>query len=49
MAHKRAVLRIESRIAEHSRRISELRSSLGKEVERLIAAASELSNLRNVR
>lgn len=49
LAHKRAVLRIESRIAEHSRRISELRSSLRKEVDRLKAAALELSNLRNVR
>ncbi|KAK1389708.1 F-box protein SKIP24 [Heracleum sosnowskyi] len=49
LAHKRAVLRIESRIAESSRRVSELRSSLRKEVERLKAAALELSNLRNVR
>ncbi|XP_017255462.1 F-box protein SKIP24 [Daucus carota subsp. sativus] len=49
LAHKRAVLRMESRIAEHSRRISELESLLGKEVMRLKAAASELSNLRNVK
>ena len=40
---------MESRIAEHSRRISELESLLGKEVMRLKAAVSELSNLRNVK
>ncbi|XP_021733212.1 F-box protein SKIP24-like isoform X2 [Chenopodium quinoa] len=48
-AHKRAVLRIESRITENSRRIEELRTRLVEESNRMKAVAFELSNLRRVR
>ncbi|XP_021743379.1 F-box protein SKIP24-like isoform X2 [Chenopodium quinoa] len=48
-AHKRAVLRIESRITENSRRIEELRTRLVEETDRMKTVAFELSNLRRVR
>lgn len=48
-AHRRAVLRIESRIAEHSRRLEELQTRRVEETSRMKAAISELSNLHKVR
>lgn len=49
LAHRRAVLRIESRIAEHSRRILEIKHILVAETEKMKSTILELSNLRNVR
>lgn len=48
-AHTRAVLRIESRVAEHSRRLEELRMLRGEETTKFNGAAAELSNLHKVR
>lgn len=48
-AHTRVVLRIESRIAEHSRKLEELRTRRLEETDRMKAVASELSNLHKVR
>lgn len=49
LAHRRAVLKIESKIAEHSRKISEIKHLLAGETEKLRNTLLELSNLRNVR
>ncbi|CAO2820499.1 unnamed protein product [Amaranthus hypochondriacus] len=48
-AHKRAVIRIESRIAEHSRKIKDLQVRLDEETQKMKLAASELSHLHKVR
>ncbi|XP_057948160.1 F-box protein SKIP24 isoform X2 [Malania oleifera] len=48
-AHHRAVLRLESQIAEHSRRAQEIELRSGEEVEKLKATIAELSNLQRVR
>ncbi|KMT11263.1 hypothetical protein BVRB_5g110120 [Beta vulgaris subsp. vulgaris] len=48
-AHRRAVLRKESHIAEHSERLEELRTRRDDETAKMKIAAVELSNLRKVR
>lgn len=48
-AHRRAVLRIESRIAEHTRRLQELEDRRAEEADKIRTVASELSNLHKVR
>nr|GMD17049.1 F-box protein SKIP24 [Ipomoea batatas] len=47
--HKRAVLRMESEVAEHRRKIQELELQLAEEKEKMKSAIAELSNLRRVR
>nr|GLL25151.1 F-box protein SKIP24 [Ipomoea trifida] len=49
LAHKRAVLRMESEVAEHRRKIQELELQLAEEKEKMKSAIAELSNLRRVR
>ncbi|XP_028113478.1 F-box protein SKIP24-like [Camellia sinensis] len=48
-AHHRAVLRIESQIAEHSRKLQEIQLRSVEETEKMKATGAELSNLRKVR
>ncbi|CAK9319670.1 unnamed protein product [Citrullus colocynthis] len=48
-AHRRAVLRKESQIAEHYRRLGELEERLMEETNKLTTTLTELSNLRTVR
>ena len=48
-AHRRVVLRIESRIAEHTRRLQELQDRRAEEADKIRTVASELSNLHKVR
>lgn len=48
-AQWRAVLRKESQVAEHSRKIRELESRLAVESDKMRATLVELSNLRKVR
>lgn len=48
-AHRRAVLRIESRVAEHTRRLQELEDRRAEEADKIRTVASELSNLHKVR
>ncbi|XP_038882938.1 F-box protein SKIP24 [Benincasa hispida] len=48
-AHMRAVLRKESQIAEHYRRLGELENWLMVETNKLTTTLTELSNLRTVR
>nr|GMC67994.1 F-box protein SKIP24 [Ipomoea batatas] len=47
--HKRAVLRMESEVAEYRRKILELELQLAEEKEKMKSAIAELSNLRRVR
>ncbi|KAJ8425817.1 hypothetical protein Cgig2_028178 [Carnegiea gigantea] len=47
-AHRRAVLRIESRIAEYTRRLQELEDRRAEEADKIRTVASELSNLHEV-
>nr|GME05865.1 F-box protein SKIP24 [Ipomoea batatas] len=49
LAHRRAVLRMESEVAEHRRKIQELELQLAEEKEKMKSAVVELSNLRRVR
>ncbi|CAA0809759.1 F-box protein SKIP24 [Striga hermonthica] len=49
LAHRRAVLRIESQIAEHSRKIQEIKVGTSDEKEKMNKAIVELSNLRKIR
>ncbi|KAL3841070.1 hypothetical protein ACJIZ3_025661 [Penstemon smallii] len=49
LAHRRAVLRIESEIAVHLRRIQEIKLQLSEEKEKMNKAIAELLNLRRVR
>ncbi|KAM7500470.1 hypothetical protein LguiA_024884 [Lonicera macranthoides] len=49
LAHRRTVLRVESRIAEHSRKIQEIQRGLAVESEKFNSTLLELSNLRRVR
>lgn len=49
LAHRRTVMRKESQIAEHLRRIRDIEASLARESDKLKASASELSNLHKVR
>ncbi|KAL7157620.1 hypothetical protein ABFS83_02G089400 [Erythranthe nasuta] len=49
LAHRRAVLRIESEIAERSRKIQEIEHHSFEEKEKLNKAVSELVNLRRTR
>ncbi|XP_057467935.1 F-box protein SKIP24 isoform X4 [Actinidia eriantha] len=48
-AHRRAVLRIESQVAEHSRKLQEIKLRSVEETEKMKATVAELSNLRKVR
>ncbi|KAI8562652.1 hypothetical protein RHMOL_Rhmol03G0051100 [Rhododendron molle] len=48
-AHRRAVLRIESQITEHSRKLQEIQLRAAEETEKMKAAVAELSNLRKAR
>ncbi|KAI7991786.1 F-box protein SKIP24 [Camellia lanceoleosa] len=48
-AHHRSVLRIESQIAEHSRKLQEIQLRSVEETEKMKATGAELSNLRKVR
>lgn len=48
-AHRRAVLRVESRIAEHLRRIQDLTAKRAEENRKIKATFLELSNLHKVR
>ncbi|KAL6988175.1 hypothetical protein U1Q18_013923 [Sarracenia purpurea var. burkii] len=48
-AHRRVVLRIESQIAEHSRKLQEIQLRSVEETQKLKATVSELSNLSNIR
>ncbi|KAL7197857.1 hypothetical protein ACSBR2_020388 [Camellia fascicularis] len=48
-AHHRAVLRIESHIAEHSRKLQEIQLRSVEETEKMKATGAELSNLCKVR
>ncbi|GMH29973.1 hypothetical protein Nepgr_031816 [Nepenthes gracilis] len=48
-AHRRAVLRSESVIAQHSRKLQELQIQRKKETQKIEAAALELLNLRKAR
>lgn len=48
-AHRRAVLRIESQIAEHSRKLQEIQLRAAEETEKMKTAVAELSNLRKAR
>ncbi|XVF30693.1 hypothetical protein REPUB_Repub16aG0080000 [Reevesia pubescens] len=48
LAHKRAVLRKESQISEHLRKLQEFEVRLREETQKLKSAASELSNLHKV-
>ncbi|GAB2272726.1 hypothetical protein Dimus_007546, partial [Dionaea muscipula] len=48
-AHRRAVLRVESIIAQHTSKLQELQDRRKEEVERLQAAAAELSRLQKAR
>ncbi|XP_022154462.1 F-box protein SKIP24 [Momordica charantia] len=48
-AHRRAILRKDSQITQHLRRIRELEDQLTEETKKLTATLSELSNLRRVR
>ncbi|KAK4481825.1 hypothetical protein RD792_012736 [Penstemon davidsonii] len=49
LAHRRAVLRIESEIAVHLKRIQEIKLQLSEEKEKMNKAIAELLNLRRVR
>lgn len=49
MAHRVAVLRKDSQIAEHYRKIEELQRRLMDETDKLTMALTELSSLRKVR
>ncbi|KAF5929959.1 hypothetical protein HYC85_000035 [Camellia sinensis] len=48
-AHRRAVHRIVSKIAEHSRTLQEIKIRSVEETEKMKATGAELSNLRKVR
>ncbi|XP_052172897.1 F-box protein SKIP24-like isoform X5 [Diospyros lotus] len=48
-AHKRAVLRIESQVAQHSSKMQEIQLQLDEENEKMKATVAELSNVRKVR
>lgn len=49
LAHRRAVLRIESEIAERLRKIQEIDLQTSEEKEKVNKAVAELLNLRRVR
>ncbi|PWA76370.1 F-box domain, cyclin-like protein [Artemisia annua] len=49
LAERRAVLRIESQIHEHTRKIHEIEARLVAEDEKIKSAIAELKNLQNVR
>ena len=49
LAEKRAVLRLESQIHEHKRKVHEIEHQLGEENERITAAIDELKNLQTVK
>lgn len=48
-AHRRVVLRKESQIAEHSRRLRDIHTHVAQETARAAQTAQELSNLRRLR
>lgn len=48
-AHRRVVLRKESQIAEHSRRLRDIHTRVAQETARAAQTAQELSNLRRLR
>jgi len=48
-AHRRAVLRKESQIAEHSRRLREIQTRVAQETATATQTAQDLSNLRRAR
>jgi len=48
-AHRRVVLRKESQIAEHSRRLNDIQTRVSQEKLKAIQTSSELSHLRRVR
>ncbi|KAK3036220.1 hypothetical protein RJ639_030376, partial [Escallonia herrerae] len=49
LSHKRAVLRMESQIAVHSRKLQHIQLQLAKESEKMKVTLAELSNLRKAR
>ncbi|KAI3444194.1 hypothetical protein Pfo_000859 [Paulownia fortunei] len=49
LAHRRVVLRIESEIAEHLRKIQEIELQSSEEKEKMNTAVAELLNLRKIR
>lgn len=49
LAHRRAVLRIESEIAERLRKIREIKLQLLEEKKKMNKAAAELFNLHRIR
>lgn len=49
LAHRRAVLRIESQIAQSTIKMKNIRIRSGQEVEKLNATLAELSNLQDAR
>ncbi|KAK6136991.1 hypothetical protein DH2020_029266 [Rehmannia glutinosa] len=49
LAHRRVVLRIESEIAEHLRKIQEIKLHSSEEKEKMNKAVAELLNLRRIR
>ncbi|CAI8613711.1 unnamed protein product [Vicia faba] len=48
-AHRRAVLRKESQISEHSRRLHDIQTRMSQEKNKAIQTSTELSHLRRVR
>ncbi|XAR48330.1 hypothetical protein NMG60_11031107 [Bertholletia excelsa] len=48
-AHRRAVLRIESQIVEHSRKLKEIQQRSVEETDKMRATVAELSNLHKAR
>jgi len=48
-AHRRAVLRKESQVAEHSRRLKDMKTRLAQETTKATQTAQDLSNLRRLR
>lgn len=49
LAEKRAVLRLESQVHEHTRKVREIEHQLGEENEKIKAAIDELKNLQRVK
>lgn len=49
LAHRRAVLRIESQVSDHLRKLREIELQLAEETKKMKATLTELSNLHKVR